>query len=80
MPAGGRALLSPSVLATINGRDDDGVRETFPRTPFRSSGVDQAFARARLASIAPSSQMLCLRVSGITKIAIRNITAGTTIG
>src|SRR5207302_3172110 len=31
----------------------------------------------RLASIAPSSQMLCLRVSGMTKTAIRNITAGT---
>jgi hypothetical protein len=43
------------------------------------SGI-RVYARLRLASIAPSSQMLCLRVSGITKIAIRNMTAGTTMG
>ncbi len=30
--------------------------------------------------MAPSSQMLCLRVSGITKMAMRNMTAGTTMG
>ena len=37
-------------------------------------------ARPRAASIAPSSQMLCLRVSGITKTAMRNMIAGTTMG
>ena len=30
--------------------------------------------------MAPSSQMLSFRVSGITKSAIRNMTAGTTMG
>ena len=40
----------------------------------------EAHARLRAASMAPSSQMLCLRVSGITKTAIRNMTAGTMIG
>ena len=37
-------------------------------------------ARLRLASMAPSSQMLCLRVSGITKMAMRNMMAGTAMG
>src|SRR5215470_17328961 len=37
-------------------------------------------ARARVASMAPSSQMLCLRVSGITKMAMRNMIAGTAMG
>ena len=38
------------------------------------------YARLRDASIAPSSQMLCLRVSGITNRAMRNMTAGTAMG
>ena len=52
------------------------------RDPTGRSGEAETtgYARLRAASIAPSSQMLCLRVSGITKMAIRNMTAGTTMG
>ncbi len=42
--------------------------------------AETVYARLRAASIAPSSQMLCLRVSGITKMAIRNMTAGSAMG
>ena len=42
--------------------------------------IGRLSARLRVASIAPSSQMLCLRVSGITKMAIRNMIAGIAMG
>ncbi len=48
--------------------------------PRHGSAGRRSYPRARTASMAPSSQMLCLRVSGITKMAIRNMTAGTTMG
>src|SRR5207249_4655193 len=57
-----------------------------PRTRPEGRGISErdlarcAHARERDTSIAPSSQMLCLRVSGTTKMAMRNMTAGTTIG
>ena len=37
-------------------------------------------AHVRVASIAPSSQMLCWRVSGMTKRAIRNMINGSPMG
>jgi len=52
----------------------------FRRSAIAARASGYAFALTRVASIAPSSQMLCLRVSGIRKIAIRNITAGTAMG
>jgi hypothetical protein len=41
---------------------------------------NESGAYARVASIAPSSQMLFLRVSGMTKMAIRNMINGSPMG
>ena len=51
-----------------------------PRAGVPREEAPSAYARLRDASIAPSSQMLCLRVSGITNRAMRNMTAGTAMG
>ena len=51
-----------------------------PRAGVPRDSAPSAYARLRDASIAPSSQMLCLRVSGITNRAMRNMTAGTAMG
>ena len=54
----------------------------FLRVGGGRSPPSEGYARLarRDASIAPSSQMLCLRVSGITKMAIRNMINGTPMG
>ena len=41
---------------------------------------NESGAYARVASIAPSSQMLCWRVSGMTKRAIRHMSNGSPMG
>src|SRR3989442_9246053 len=48
--------------------------------PAPGACAETVYARLRAASMAPSSQMLCFRVSGITKIAMRNMMAGTAMG
>ena len=53
---------------------------TGPRRAAGGSPVAPLRAAAGSPRSTPSSQMLCFRVSGITKIAIRNMTAGTTMG
>lgn len=47
---------------------------------FFAPALNTRRAYARVASIAPSSQMLCFRVSGIAKSAMRNMTAGSPMG
>ena len=47
---------------------------------FFAAALNARRAYARIASIAPSSQMLCFRVSGITKSAMRNMIAGSPMG
>jgi IS1 transposase len=65
-----------TVFADGFGRRTDARDAPVPQPHPRS----EAGAYARVASIAPSSQMLCLRVSGMTKMAIRNMINGSPMG